>query len=227
MISLSPRLLAAAGFVRQGVKVADVGTDHAYLPVYLLENGIITSAVACDIGEGPLKNAAETVSASGLSHFIDLRLSDGLQNVSQNEAEDIIICGMGGELIVKILSECGWIKDSRLNLILQPMTHTEDVRRYLFSNGFFIKNEICTVEGKRTYLTLNASFGGESSGFEEGRCYFGEFINSADPGAVKYVKKQLSRIMTRADALKNVGRGEEEEKTLRQVIEYYEREKNK
>lgn len=227
MISLSNRLLAVADLINGGGRLADIGTDHAYLPVYLILNGKINGALACDIGEGPLENAKKTVIEYALQNKIELRLSDGLKNISPDEIDDISVCGMGGELIAEILSVCDWLKNGRYNLVLQPMTHSEDVRRFLCENGFEIKKEICVSEGKRVYLTLSAVYKNLENSFQEGYYYFGSLINSADPAAVKYTEKQYKRILTRADSLKNAGRGGEEEKMLREVLDYYNKEKGR
>lgn len=223
MIALSARLLAAASLIKGGGRVADIGTDHAYLPVYLIQSGKIKGALACDIGVGPLNNAQKTVEEFALQDKIELRLSDGLKKVFPNEADEIIICGMGGELIAEILSSCPWIKNSRYNLVLQPMTHSEDVRRFLCENGFEIEKEICAAEGKRVYLTLSAVYKSRENSFSEGYYYFGSLINSPETAAQKYVKKQYERLLTRADSLKEAKRGDEEEKMLRWVLDYYER----
>ena len=122
LFSLDKRLSLCASFVRDGVKIADIGTDHAYLPIWLLQSGKIEKALACDINEGPLQCGKADVLRYNLSDKITLRLSDGLKNVCEHEADDIIIAGMGGELIAKILSECSWVKNKEKRFILQPMT---------------------------------------------------------------------------------------------------------
>ncbi|MCH5198483.1 MAG: SAM-dependent methyltransferase [Oscillospiraceae bacterium] len=227
MITLSSRLLAAAGLIKGGGRAADIGTDHAYLPVYLISSGKIKEALACDIGEGPLNNAKKTVLQFSLEDKIELRLSNGLKSISPDEADEIIICGMGGELITQILSDCEWIKNSRYNFVLQPMTHAEDVRRFLCENGFVIEKEICVSEGKRVYLTLNAVWKNIENSFEEGYYYFGSLLNSSDPAAKMYAEKQYLRILKRADALKNAGRDKQEEEKLRSVLNYFSRKKEK
>ena len=141
MISLGPRLHCAASFVRCRTKITDIGTDHAYLPAYLVEQGIADCVLACDIGVMPLKNAENTVKSRSLEDRISLRISDGLKEVSPDEADEIIICGMGGTLMAEILEAAPWIKRRGMHLILQPMTHSEDVRKFLISNGFSVTEE--------------------------------------------------------------------------------------
>ena len=135
-MKLSERLAAAATLVRDGVRIVDVGTDHAYLPAELVMSGKVTHAIACDIGEGPLDNARETVERFSLGGKIELRLSDGLEKVSPDEIDDVLICGMGGELIARILAASDWVFDGEKHLVLQPMSPADDLRVWLCENGF-------------------------------------------------------------------------------------------
>lgn len=158
MINLDKRLAAVASMVRRGSRVADIGTDHAYLPVYLVENGICPGGVAADIRQGPLDAACRTVTEAGLTDAIDLRLGDGLAPVAANEVDDIVIAGMGGETIVDILSAAAWVKDTRLRLVLQPMTRAEELRRWLLTNGFVIIEERLVKDGHRLYCVMTATY---------------------------------------------------------------------
>ena len=122
-MKLDSRLMAIADLVRKDKVFADIGTDHAYLPVYLVENRIINCAIAADLRVGPLENAKETVVSHNLSDKIELRLSDGLDNFSENEVQEIAVAGMGGLLISSFIERTDWLKNSNVHLILQPMTH--------------------------------------------------------------------------------------------------------
>ncbi|MBQ7007325.1 MAG: SAM-dependent methyltransferase, partial [Oscillospiraceae bacterium] len=130
-MKLSPRLKAAADMVRCGKKIADIGTDHAHLPIFLVENGICVSAVASDVRPGPIANAKANVEAAGLADKIQLRLASGLDKVSPDEADDIVIAGMGGILMVQLLEVAEWLKDESKHLVLQPQSHAEILREYL------------------------------------------------------------------------------------------------
>ncbi len=200
MIRLSKRLLAAASLVRGGGRLADIGTDHAYLPLYLTENGIIDSAIASDIGTGPLANAKKTLEAYGAKYKIELRLSDGLKNINPDEADEIVICGMGGNLIADILMAAPWVRRPDMHLVLQPMSHSEDVRRYLCVNGFEICNELCVADNGRVYLAMDAVWKGLKNDMPVGYYYFGSMIGRAGP-AEKYVRSQIEWVCTRLDAL--------------------------
>lgn len=158
MQALSKRLSAVASLVRQGSSVADVGTDHGYIPVYLCKTGVICKAVACDINQGPLSSCQALVSQEGLSDFIEVRLSDGLEKISENEIDTIIIAGMGGELIVRILSNCSYIKNK--HLILNPMTHPEIARKFLYDNGFEINNDVVVEDAGHCYSVFDAVYTG-------------------------------------------------------------------
>lgn len=155
---LDERLQTIAAFVRPGSRMADVGTDHGYLPVYLVHEAICPCAIAADLRSGPLEAARRHVSAAGLSERIVLRLGDGLAPVAPTEVDDIVIAGMGGETIVGILAAAEWVRDTRLRLILQPMTRAEELRRYLLFHGFTIETERLVVDGRHLYPVLVAAY---------------------------------------------------------------------
>ena len=111
LFQLGPRLALCAALVRQGSSLCDVGTDHAYLPIWLLKTGKISRALACDINPGPLEAARRDGEKYGVGEELSFRLSDGLRAVSPQEAEDTVIAGMGGELILRIVLETPWLRD--------------------------------------------------------------------------------------------------------------------
>lgn len=206
MIKLYTRLKMAADEVRQGKKVVDIGTDHAYLPAFLVENGICNNAIAADIGKGPLENAKKVVSTSKeLSDRIELRLSDGLKEIKSHEAEDIVIAGMGGILISEILTAAPWVKNETKRLILQPMSHAEDVRRYLCENGFEIIKEKACTDGRHNYIVIVAEFRNKENDKDEAFYYKGliQFDKSED--AQKYHSSRMTSLIKKRDALKKAG----------------------
>lgn len=225
MFELSPRLYTVAHMADLSLKTVDIGTDHAYLPAYMVTFLHSGNILACDIGEKPLDNARNTLKNYGLEDRIALRLSDGLKNVRPDEAEQITVCGMGGTLIRDILTAAPWVRKAGMRLILQPMTHSEDVRRYLCENGFLITQERCVDDAGRTYCCIAAEYTGQPVEYEEGFCYFGTLINEKGIPE-KYIRKQYSRVKKRAEALKEAQRYPEEEKLLREVLAYYGRMKN-
>ncbi len=125
--------------VRPGCALADVGTDHAYLPVWLAFHGLISGAVATDLRPGPLNRARENILRYGGSDRVAARLADGLSGVSPEEADDVVIAGMGGKMIARIISEAEWLKNGEKHLILQPMTSVEDLRTFLAEEGFAVR----------------------------------------------------------------------------------------
>lgn len=159
MQKLSLRLSSVAALVKQDAAIADIGTDHGYIPVYLAENNIIKSAVASDINEGPLNSCKNLVKKCSLENVIKTTLSNGLDSLDENDFDTIIIAGMGGELIADILSRHSYVKEK--HLILQPMTHPECVRKFLFDNGFEIENDLVVPDGKHHYNVLDAYYTGK------------------------------------------------------------------
>lgn len=159
MQKLSKRLNAVASLVKPGSEIADVGTDHGYIPVFLCESGIIKSAVASDINEGPLSSCEALVKQEGLEERISIRLSNGLDELCSDEFDTVIIAGMGGELIADILSRCDYI--SSKHIILNPMTHPELARKFLYDNGFEIVNDFIVKDGHHYYSVFDAVYTGE------------------------------------------------------------------
>lgn len=157
---ISKRLCTAASYVRDGAVVADIGTDHAYLPIYLVLNGRVKSAYASDINEGPIERANENIKKYGLDDKIVTRIIGGLEKIEDVSPTDIVICGMGGELIIKILENSPYIRQKDIRLILQPMTHVELVREYL-QNGFYAIAENVVLEDEKVYQVLCLQYDGE------------------------------------------------------------------
>ena len=152
------RLSLCADFVREGSRLADIGTDHGYLPIALCQSGKIPSAIACDINPLPLRSAEENIAKYGLSNKIQTRLSDGLKELAPDEVDDIVIAGMGGELIRDILSSAPWVKDEAKHLVLQPMTHHDDLIRWLYENGFDIDRQAAVLDDGKYYTVLSTHF---------------------------------------------------------------------
>ena len=187
--------------VRTGSRIADIGTDHAYLPAYLILNEIIPYAIAADLKKGPLKNAEYTVKMYSVEDKIELRLSDGLEHINPSEVDDIVIAGMGGILISEILSKAEWIKNSRFKLILQPQSHSENLRRFLFDNGFEIVEEKACFEDKKVYICLSAVYSGNIRNYNETELILGSFLNKSDKPSQAFIEKKLKRLRARRDAL--------------------------
>ena len=136
-IKLSKRLQAIADYVPLGALPADIGTDHGYIPVWLVQRGIARRVIASDIGKGPLESARRSAAEYGAAEQIDFVLADGLAGVRPGDADTVIIAGMGGETICGILQAADWVKDS-VQLILQPQSKYELLCTWLGQNGFRI-----------------------------------------------------------------------------------------
>lgn len=214
---LSPRLLAAAGLVRDGASVADIGTDHAYLPIYLVQNGISPRAIACDLREGPLSRAAVNVKAVGLTDKIELKLTNGLHGLDTFAPDDVLICGMGGELIIQILSEAAFIRSADVRLILQPMTSADKLRVWLCQSGFEIVTEALAAEEERIYEIICAHFVGKPTELSESQA-----IAGFAPYSELYcraMRQKLARLQKQIDGWLVSGRDASELLTLKNELE--------
>ena len=211
MLNLGERMMMAAKMVRKGSVVADIGTDHAYLPAYLVLNGISPSALACDLRKGPLDNAKKTVEQYGISDKITLRLSDGFDKIEPFEADDFILCGMGGTLMAELLSRAYWLRDSKKRIILQPQSHAEDVRKFLIENGFSIICEDACIDTGKLYCAMAAEYTGKTKEFSNSYIYTGELPKCQKPEAKLFINKVAERLKIKLKAEKDYGSPEEAE----------------
>ena len=156
-IRLSKRLTALANMVTDGNRLADIGTDHGYIPIYLCQTGKIPSALAMDIGKGPLQQAQTHIAEHGLSEQIKTRLSDGMAALQSGEADTILIAGMGGGLVMKILSEGAEKLTGKEELILQPQSEIALVREFLRAHNFQILDEDMILEDGKYYPMMKVS----------------------------------------------------------------------
>ncbi len=159
-ITLSKRLFSASRLVRQGAYLADIGTDHAYLPLFLLSEGKIARAVCADINKGPLDSARANAAELSLAEKIEFVLTDGAAGLCGKGITDYAICGMGGELIADIIERSPHLADGSVRLILQPMSKQAHLRRYLASHGFEVLREVYSYDAGKYYLCLAAEYTG-------------------------------------------------------------------
>lgn len=158
-LKLSKRLSYAASLCKDG-SVADIGTDHALLPIKLVLSGH-ECAWASDIRMGPCEKAVENVEKFGLSDKIKVSCRAGLDGIEEFSPDNIFVCGMGGEMIASILSASNYPRISHCRLVLQPQSMQDVLRRYLSENGFEIKNELVVLDGGKFYQIISAEFTGE------------------------------------------------------------------
>lgn len=207
---LTNRLQTAAELVRQDRKTVDVGTDHGYLPAFLVMGGITDNVTASDIGSGPLENTKKTIEKYNLEGKIATVQSDGLEKIDR-DTEEIIICGMGGTLIAEILTKAAWIKHKSIHLVLQPMTHSYDVRKFLCENGFYIDTEkFCTDDG-RDYVVISAFYDGEKNIRDDFYYYFGDKAKGNTDSEKGYIRRQIFYIKSRYEGLMKSGNETEAE----------------
>ena len=194
MIKLDERLAAAASFVRTDRRICDVGTDHALLPCFLCEQGAM-SVIASDVNATPLEAARANIEKYGFSDRITLLQSDGLRSVPP--CDDIIIAGMGGELIAQIIGGCSFVSgDTRF--ILQPMTKAEILRRYLYANGYEILQEKGASVSGKAYTVMHVRYTGDKTGITDEFAYFGK---CTDPRYIRKVNSQLKKLANSDPAL--------------------------
>ena len=196
-LQLQPRLQMLADLVPPGAILVDVGTDHGYLPVYLLQRGAIRRAIASDIGAEPLDHARRTAEEYGAA--LELRLCDGLAGIAPHEVDTVVIAGMGGESMISILSAAPWTKDG-CRLILQPMTRQELLRRWLAENGYRFTAEHL-VEDKGTIYPILCVEGGEQPSLSEAETYAGLLL-ADDPLYGEYLTRQMARLQKAADGMR-------------------------
>ncbi|MBR5236871.1 MAG: SAM-dependent methyltransferase [Clostridia bacterium] len=153
---LTPRLRAIADSVPTGATLADVGTDHGYVPIYLCQKNVIEKALAMDVKEGPLSRAQNNIERFGMKEKVETRLSDGLCALQQGEVDTAVIAGMGGLLIAQILEEAPFYLKT---YILQPMTATAELRAYLEEKGYRISYEVLAKEDEKIYTIIRAERG--------------------------------------------------------------------
>lgn len=191
------RLSLCAEMVREGSRLADIGTDHGYLPIHLCLTDKIPSALACDINPLPLRSAEENIVKYHLSGRIVTRLSDGLNKVREDEADDIVIAGMGGELIRDILAAAPWVRNSSKQLVLQPMTHHEDLVKWLYENGFNILRQKAVCDEGKYYTVLCARCDGAGRSADLFDCIVGR-LDPGDPLSRGFLERSLNNLCNRS-----------------------------
>ena len=208
MVTLSKRLKLIASLVPNGARVCDIGTDHGYLSIDLIKNGIAKSVIATDVNEKPLSRAKKNIENSG-TKGIELRLCDGLEGVSAGEVDTVIIAGMGGEVIAGIINRGeDVVKRNDKILLLQPTTSPEALREYLFKNGYEILKEEPIEENEKLYSVMVCKYSGiitENAPYT----YFIGKVSPEKPDGALYIKKQYKRCFKCALALEGITKKEE------------------
>lgn len=230
-MELSKRLMAVSDFVEEDT-IADIGTDHGYVPIFLVEQGRVRHAIACDVKKGPLQKAKENIAAHGLQEQIETRLGSGFAPLAPGEAKTVVMAGMGGMLMVSLLEEAKEVLAQTHQLVLQPQLDIDQVRRALHRLGFFIQAEEMVLEEGKFYTILNARKGEDAAygplEYTYGRC----LMEQRHPVLKAYLQWRLGQMAKVEEALSQTSTQaaeerkadlEQEKTEILEVLSRYER----
>ena len=219
-LPLSTRLLACAGFVNNGDRVADIGCDHGYLSIHLLTQGIARSCIASDVAKGPLQSAKDNARKFGVQENITFHLSDGVQSIPR-DFDTLVCAGMGGDTMIHILESAPWLKSEQYRLILQCQSKRPELRKWLYENDYAIRRETLAKDGKFCYPVTEVVYApGESlSGAE---FYITPALRaSGSPLLPEFYDRVVGGIRTSVEGLSRTGgeKYEEMKKILEELLE--------
>ncbi|MEF9940130.1 MAG: class I SAM-dependent methyltransferase [Clostridium sp.] len=217
-MKLSCRLETIASFVHEGSRIADIGTDHGYIPIYLVHKNIAISGLAMDVRKGPLKRAETHIKEWGLDDKISVRISDGLMELRPDEADTVIIAGLGGELLMQIMEQGRHVWDGVEHWVLSPQSYIGEVRHFLAENGFLIVRESMVEEEYKYYTIMEAVHGSmiyeKESYYEYGK----SLIVEKNPILKEFLQKERRKISRIVNSLKEQST-ENAEKRLPEMVE--------
>ena len=192
MLKISDRLATVAGLIPKGAHLVDIGTDHGYVPIWLLQNGFISSAIAMDVNKGPLARAKENRDRYGFTDVMDLRLSNGFEKLKSGEGDSVLIAGMGGPLMIRIIEEGRENTSSIQTWVLQPQSEIPSVRRYLHEHHFDIIDEIMLKDEGKYYMAMKA-VPGEAAPWTPIEYLFGKFLlDRKNPVLEEFITKETA-----------------------------------
>lgn len=220
--SLGPRLMLCARLLRPGAPMADIGTDHGYLPIWLIRTGAAPRAIASDINPGPLDAARRHAGLYGVEDRLRLVQGDGLSDLTSEDAEDIVIAGMGGELILHIIESATWLKCADKLLVLQPMSAVDKLRAGLWRLGFAVQKELAARENGKVYSAFSARYEGELGEMDPVYPYMGRLVAGME-GVSAYADKTLRGLRNSLLGAEHNGQ-QAEARRLRSIIGEIERE---
>jgi tRNA (adenine22-N1)-methyltransferase len=175
--------------------LADIGTDHAYLPIYLTQQGVCKKAIASDVKIGPVKVAKKNINLYKMKEHIETRLGSGMDTIAENEADVIIIAGMGGTLLTELLKAQPQKASKASSLILQPMNDLDVVRKWLFDHKFDIYDEELVAEGTKIYCVISSKYDGKEKQYQDFHLHVGEkLISKNDPLLLPYCEMKVRQI---------------------------------
>lgn len=211
LFQLGPRLEACAQMVGVCDCMADIGTDHALLPIWLIKTGRVQRAVASDINSGPLTAARENALKYRLADRLETRLSDGLKAFQENEVDEIVIAGMGGQLILDIIAGAAWLKTIGKHLVLQPMSMASHLRQGLYHWGFDIQQERAVQDGAKVYSVMSVVYVGHQKKLSPLTFYMGK-LQPGEGAAAAYAEKVCRMLNNELHGLETVGANEKVKK---------------
>lgn len=213
-IVLSQRMQMVADMVSRGNVLADIGCDHGFVSIYLLENGICPKVIAMDVNEGPLLRAKEHIKERGLSAYIDVRLSDGMEKLLLKEADSILIAGMGGRLVIKIISDCMEKARALKEIILQPQSEIHLVRQFLTEAGFHILKEDMIKDNGKYYPAMRVAWQPEKvQTLSEAELWYGPLLlKEKHPVLREYLENEKAKYMHIAADIANKGKNTDKAK---------------
>jgi len=222
---LDIRLRTAADMVPQGARLADIGSDHAYLPIALCLENRIDRALASDINDGPVVAAVANINKNNLANRIKAIRADGLDAAEEFSPDCVTILGMGGELIVSILEKATWIKNGGITLVLQPMTHPEILAKYLAEQGFCVTDEQVVCDGgreDRIYRIISAYFDGQARILSEAEALIGKInLERLDGTTMAYINRNIRVLETRIKGKTTAGADSVAECQLVSELKHY------
>ena len=220
MVKLSKRLMAVAALVTPGNRIADVGTDHGYIPIYLVQQGNVAQAIAMDVKEGPLMCAEEHIAREGLCGYIKTKKSDGVKALEPGEVDSVIIAGMGGDLVMKILSEGRQVCTAAKEIILQPQSELEKVRHFIYDNGYHITKEDMVLEDGKYYPMMRIASGRDEKKYPPAYFRYGGFlIQESHPVLCQFLDREEEQLFKIKVQLEQQGDGTRVEQRISEIIE--------
>ena len=217
-MELSRRLQAVADMVSEGVRVADVGTDHGYIPIYLVQTGKCPQAIAMDVNRGPLLRAESHIQEYGLQEKIETRLSNGVLALKTHDYDCVVIAGMGGALTVQILEQGREVFESLQEFVLQPQSEIWKVRKYLGENGYRIIDEDIVFEDGKYYPMMKVVCG-QATAYNHIELQYGKcLLEKKHPVLKQFLEAELQKLMVVLERLESI-QGERIEERKREILE--------
>ena len=218
MLKISERLATVASLIPKGAHLVDVGTDHGYVPIWLLQKQHIVSAIAMDVNKGPLARARENRDKYGFTDVMDLRLSNGLEKLKPGEGDSVLIAGMGGPLMIRIIEEGRKNASSIQTWVLQPQSEIPSVRRYLHEHDFKIIEEIMLKDDGKYYMAMKAVPGQEESWSELEYLFGKTLLLNQHPVLKEFIEKEMRLYENIVQQL--IRSEQKESERYREVVQY-------